>query len=299
MKKILTLTMLFLTFALHAGVYNADNLPVDRNHITYSRVINPDNILNNQAVSAIDTLLLELQRSTGVQALVIAITNIEDDDPFQFTLDVFNKYGVGSKDNTGFALTLATGDRSYWLLTGEGLEGTLPDAICKRIENRVMVPLLKNEDWDNAMLSTIATIKEYVEGDEEIREAYSKDEGEDPLSWFVILSVLFGPAIAIAAIVKYTNYKRRHCKICGKHHMKKVSVETQQLNQFITQYNELWVCPDCGNSEHRISNVDLSNQSGGTIIGGGGGHRGGGFGGGSFGGFGGGHSMGGGAGGRF
>ena len=105
MKRIITL--FFLTFSLvaHAKVYNPDNLPVDRVAITYSRVINPDGILNRATISAIDSVLLRLEKTTGVQALIIAITNIEGDDPFQFTLDVFNKYGIGGKSSTGFVLT--------------------------------------------------------------------------------------------------------------------------------------------------------------------------------------------------
>mgnify|MGYP003292538889 CR=1 FL=1 len=301
MRKLLTLTFMTIAFVLNAKVYNPNTLPVDMDSITYSRVINPDSILKQETVSAIDTLLLQLQRETGVQAMIIAITNIENDDPFQFTLDVFNKYGVGNKQNTGFVLTLATDDRSYQLVTGEGLEGTLPDYICKRIENRVMVPHLKESNWDMAMLETVMTIKEYIEGDETIRQAYETDDGDDPLSLFSILCIMFGPIIGIGAFAKYQNYKKKFCKECKAHKMKMVNSQINRLSATQNEIKELWHCENCGHDEYRsfIRMISTGGGGGGSHGGSyhssGGSHRSSG----SFGGFGGGHSMGGGAGGRF
>ena len=300
MKRLLTLTLMIISFGVYAKVYNPETLPVDLEKITYSRVINPDNILSQSTVNAIDTLLLRLQENTGVQALIIAITNIEDDDPFQFTLDVFNKYGVGNKNNTGFALTLATDDRSYFLLTGDGLEGTLPDAICKRIENRVMVPRLKEGDWDNAILATVAMIKEYVEGDETVKNSLDKDDEDLTLfDWLIILGASISPIVLVFLIGWYDQRKKSFCKKCKQHKMKLIDTKTSNISSKQVRQTDTWRCSCCGNQEIRTIVRYIGSSSGGHH--GGGGYFGGGSGrsGGSFGGFGGGHSSGGGAGGRF
>lgn len=301
MKRIITLFFLTFSIVAHAKVYNPDNLPVDRVAITYSRVINPDGILNRATISAIDSVLLRLEKTTGVQALIIAITNIEGDDPFQFTLDVFNKYGIGGKSSTGFVLTLATDDRSYSLITGEGLEGSLPDAICRRIQNRVMVPRLKEGDWNSAMLNTVVTVAQYVEGDETLREAYGTEDGEDPYEWLWAIAGIFGPAVLVIALLLYIERRKKKCKKCGKHKMKKVKTETQNLNARTVRYTETWVCSACGNVETRQHTHFIDNDFNGSGGGFGGGmpRMGGGRSMGSFGGFGGGHSFGGGSSGRF
>lgn len=289
-----------ICFGLNAKVYNPNTLPVDLEKITYSRVINPDGILETKTVSAIDTLLLRLQESTGVQALIIAITNIEGDDPFQFTLDVFNKYGVGNKDNTGFALTLATDDRSYFLLTGQGLEGMLPDAICKRIENRYMVPRLKEGDWNAAMLNTVAAVKEYLEGDEELKASLNSDEDNMTLfDLILMLGGIFGPVVLVFLIAWCDSYKKSYCKNCGKHKMKMLKRETNMLSSNKVQCSESWKCKNCYNIEYRNYIRYLGSTYDGTHHGSGSSFGGGGHSGGSFGGFGGGFSGGGGAGGRF
>ena len=49
--------------------------------------------------------------------------------------------GVGQKErDNGLVILLSTDERCVQFATGYGLEGILPDAICKRIQNRYMLP---------------------------------------------------------------------------------------------------------------------------------------------------------------
>lgn len=302
MKEILTIFLATLSVGLFAKSYNPNTLPVDLNQITYSRVINPDEILSQETIAGIDTLLISLQRSTQVQALVIVVKNIEDDNPFEFSLAVGNKYGVGNKESKGFVLTLATDDRSYFLLTGDGLEGALPDAICKRIENRVMVPRLKEGDWDSAMLQTVSAIKEYIEGNKDMVAMMNKDdddwtdEDQETLIALIVGSLLFG-GIFIGATI-YDERKKRYCSVCKRHKMRMLRRVTNKLNRKV-ECVETWQCQNCGHTETRRYIRQDSNGFDGGFYGGGLGGFGGSSSSGSFGGFGGGHFSGGGAGGRF
>lgn len=285
---------------LIAKVWNPDTLPVSPNseHPTY--VSNPDGILSQEGIAEIDTMLLSIEKSKGVKALVIAVTNIEGDDPYRFATDVGNKYGVGTKDNTGIVIVLATDDRSYWISTGSGMEKYLPDAICKRIELRVMVPRLKEGKWEEALVETVRTITQLLEGDEELRASYT-EEGDDFEWWILTIPVgIIGSAVGVGI---YEEYKKKKCKKCGKHKMKVIKRTTTNISRRMERITEVWLCEECGHTETRIresQRADFydgsSRGGGGTIIGGGGGfHRSGP----SFGSFGGGSFSGGGAGGRF
>ena len=57
------------------------------------------------------------------------------------------------------------------------MEKYLPDALCKRIENRVMVPHLKRGDWDNAILNTVDAISEVLSGESELQ--FEEEEKEE------------------------------------------------------------------------------------------------------------------------
>lgn len=130
-----------------------------------------------------------MEDSLGVKVLVVAVERIEGDDPHQFSLGIFNKYGIGdAKTNRGLVLTLATLDRSYRITTGYGMEGDLPDAICSRIGTRTMLPRLKEGDWDGAVYSAVDTIytilaRGAVVGD----EGWQGDSGFS-FAWFFDLS---------------------------------------------------------------------------------------------------------------
>lgn len=316
-KRILTLisVLLLALSPVWAKVWNPDNLPVSPNVIVPvdennpdsiltpavlpNYVSNPDDILSAGAVDEINSMLFEIEKSKGVKALVVVITNIEGDDPYRFATDLGNKYGVGSKDNTGMVIVLATDDRSYWISTGSGMDKYLPDAICKRVENRVMVPLLKEGKWEEAMIETVRTITQLLEGNEELRASYT-EEGDD-FDWLILVFPvgLVGGGVGASII---SEYRKKKCKKCGKHKMKVVKRTTKDISRRKTRITEEWVCVNCGHSEIRTREVTKADvydggSSGGIFGGGGGGsHHSSGP---SFGSFGGGSFSGGGAGGRF
>lgn len=302
-KFLTTLSIILLTAwsTLLAKVWNPDNLPVAQNSPTPTYVSNPDGILSQAAVAEIDTMLLSIEKSKGVKALVVAITNIEGDDPYRFATDLGNKYGVGSKDDTGLVLVLATDDRSYWISTGSGMDKFLPDAIVKRVEMRVMVPLLKESRWSEAVVSTVREITQLLEGNEELRASYTEED--DDFEWWILMLPLglIGGAVGAAS---YSEYKKKRCKKCGKHKMVMKKRTTRNLSRQKELITELWVCTACGHSETRqreSRRADFYDGPGGGGIFVGGGGSGGGYhsSGPSFGSFGGGSFSGGGAGGRF
>ena len=159
MKIVLSLLLFFALCAdmqpLHAGTYTVDNLPMVYLKDRTKHVVNPDGILSASIVERMDSMLYRLEAEKGVQSVVAVVERVEGGDCYEFAITLGNRYGVGSRQNTGLIILLSTQDRCYQILTGEGLEGTLPDAICRRIENRKMVPFLKTGDWDNAPTITV------------------------------------------------------------------------------------------------------------------------------------------------
>ena len=145
--------------SLSAGVYNPDNIPIPENGENPSYISNPDSILSDSICDVINWKLLQLEKKTNVKTLVIVVEHIEGDDPYEFSMTVGNKYGVGSKgDNKGLIFTLATLDHSYQILTGRGLESDLPDAICYRIASNVLEPRARQSQWDKAIKESVDAV---------------------------------------------------------------------------------------------------------------------------------------------
>lgn len=190
LRPLVLCILALLWLPLLAGIYNPDNIPIPKNGAHPSYISNPDNILNDTTYVKVNRMLFALEDSTGIKTLVMVIEHIEGDDPYRFSIDVGNKYGIGNKeDNRGLIVTLATLDRSYYILTGSGLEAELPDAICKRIENRVMVPLLKEGDWNGAIAETVSALYAYFTNDTEssflqLTDETAVAEEEEDVPWW-------------------------------------------------------------------------------------------------------------------
>lgn len=304
MKRITIILLCAVVAAVvRAGSYSPATLP-RLDHTT--RVSNPDGILTQAEVAQIDTVLMHLERSKGVQGLVIVVERIDGDDPYEFAIGVGRKWGVGQKNSMGFVKVLATLDRSYQLVTGDGLEKHFPDAVSRRIQNYVEVPLLKEGKWGEAVIKTVTAYKEYLEGDSELdnklRTLEEEEEEAEMRTVLFILLLMGGGALAIGFSVWYSNYQRRKCPKCCQHTLKQQGKpQLIKKNGSRRTYKKVLVCQNCGHIviRHEVQEFDPyasdvyipMSMRGGSSHGGGGG--------GGFSSFGGGSFSGGGSGGRF
>jgi uncharacterized protein len=308
MKRLLLLFCLLLPALFAQGaaatVWTADNIPMVHLQDARRYVCNPDGVLSAAATDSIDAMLYQLEHTRGVQSVVVAVRRVKDADCYQFAMALGRKYGVGSKrQNTGLIVVLSTEDRRYQIIVGEGLEGTLPDAICKRIENRLMVPQLKAADWDGAMKQGVGALCRYIEGDAQLKAGLDSDtdDGDDAVSLVMMLVFIF---IFVASILFS---RRRRCPNCHRRSYVKVSRTFLYTQGGWDYYRVVYACRRCGYTHVDTERDSHSDNDGGALLTGavlgsllggrgGGGSFGGGFGGGSFGG---GSFGGGGAGGGF
>lgn len=257
-------------------------------------VTNPDNILSAGTEREINSKIYNLEQQTGIEIVVVVLNSIGDTDCFDFSHKLLNTWGVGKKGkNNGMVVLLVTDQRCIHMYTGYGLEGILPDAICKRIQTKYMISHFKNKDWDTGMLAGMEQICSRLDGSM-VNDELEKEEGLG-LNVLILILGIFG---LFGVIGMYQAYKEMKCPQCGKPKM--MRTDSRVISRTRSAVKEEWTytCANCGFTKNVIRN-SYRDSGGGIppIIGGfGGGSRGGGFRGGSFGG---GIGGGGGAGSRF
>lgn len=276
---------------VQAKVYKPEDVPLVHLQDRTRYVSNPDKILSPQVVASIDSLFFALEQKTGIQVLVAVVGDIEGGDCFEFAHTLGQKAGVGQKErDNGLVVLLSTGERCIQFATGYGLEGALPDAICKRIQNRYMVDYFAADNWDKGMLEGMKAVGGYLDGSME-----NIPDEEDDTAIIVFVIVLFTLGFGIMALAVWMNNR---CPKCGKRNIQRVNSHiVERSNGYIVR-DTTYRCIYCGHQfKRRTKSVDSNYRGprGGVIIGGGG-FGGGGFSGGSFGG---GSFGGGGAGSRF
>lgn len=309
MKRIIFILWMSVLGCLRimAASYTPESLPMVYLHDRTRHVVNPDGILSPETVAEMDRMLQYIEEKKGVQSIVAVVDEIANDDCYEFCMQLARLHGVGSKANTGLIVLLSTKNRCYQILTGTGLEATLPDAICRRIENRMMIPYLKESNWNEAMLQTITALCKVVDGDQTLINQRNRKENKQGPN----VLLLFGSIILAIMLISWkSNRQRKTCPKCGKVGLVRIhSNITRNRIMRVEHHEETFRCPHCGHTlnRHHDEPIDNGTGFGGTIITGMGpmfGSRRGGFGGGSFGGFGGGSFGGGdfgggGSGGRF
>ena len=302
-RIILLLTFLLLTLPFAGGVqaekrWRAED--IEMVHLKDARryVCNPEGIIDAATVAAADSVLAALERDKGVQTVVVVVEHLDPDDPYTFGMNLGRLHGIGSKQsNTGLIVVLATKDRSYTILTGTGLEGTLPDAICRRIQNRVMVPLLKKREWSRAIFETLKSLGGYIRGDGTIKADIEEDDDWGALAGLSVAAIFV--LFTVIVIIQADKKQRRDCPQCGGKKTMHVTGTKAILKNRRPYARKTLTCQTCGHTITQDDPIDNSGAGGGAVppiipIGGFGGGRGGGFSGGSFGGglFGGGGSSG-------
>ena len=298
MKRIAIAVLLALSTVLAAAkVYKpADITPVHLQDCN-RYVCNPDGILSQEAVDRIDAAFRTVEDSTGIQTLVAVLSEIDPDDCFEFAHQLGEKVGVGrSSSNNGLVILLSTGERCIQFATGYGVEGVLPDAICKRVQERYMNRHFANDNWDEGMVAGAEALKEIL-----LKGEYDDQDDDDTKNLFLGLAVLLGGFLFVVIIVVIADRRSRKCPKCGKVALKQVSVSTISRRNGVKKELLTFKCSHCGfiTSRERTSYYSTGSNGNSPHVGGGfsGGHS---FGGGSFGGsYGGGHFGGGGAGSRF
>ena len=294
---ILSFLCLLGNLSLQAKEYTIHEIPMVHLQDRTRYVSNPDNILSPSAVTTMDSILYALEQKTGIQTLVVAVTGIKGGDCFDFAYRLGKEMGVGQKErNNGLVILLSTDERCIQFATGYGLEGVLPDAICKRIQSRYMVEHFGKGDWNTGMVEGIRAVNGYLDGS---MENIGSEEEEDMLPLYIFGAFMLGGL----GLFGFAVWNQNRCPKCKKHQIQRISSQTlSRANGFITE-ETTYLCQNCGHTFTRKTKSSDPNYrgprggSGPIFMGGGfGGRGGGGFSGGSFGG---GSFGGGGAGSRF
>ena len=163
MKRYAFLLFLTLAVSLSAQEYSVDDVPNPRTTDVNNFVSNPDGILSYAAVEQINAALQSLETDTKAEINVVMLNSIGNEDIFDFGVRLFNKWGIGKKDlDNGLLILFVLDQRTVRFEVGYGLEGILPDGICKRIQTQAMVPEFKNGDYDAGILAGVEQAAAYI-----------------------------------------------------------------------------------------------------------------------------------------
>ena len=159
-------------------------------------------LVDSQTAEKLNRQLEEFERQTSNQLLVVVYPSLPPDAAIEdFTQDAFRAWKPGQQGrNNGAILFVFVKDRKMRIQTGYGLEGALPDAICKRIISDEIAPRFQARDFAggltagvNAMIA--ATRGEYKGTGRTVAETraqarHGQQNMVDLIIFFVVLGII-------------------------------------------------------------------------------------------------------------
>ena len=242
----------------------------------------------------IDRLCAALRERAVAQVAVVAVDDIAGGDVFEFAIDLFSAWGVGqARNDNGLGILLVKDRREIRFVTGGGLEGVLPDAICKRIQLKYMLPAFRQGDYSLGMVQGVEAVSQLLEGSE--LDLGGTDTAGDELPAWAVFLIVFLVVFVPLGVMLVGFYRSRRCPRCRAFALVLQSRNLVGQTDHYNLFEDTYRCGKCGfvvKRQSRSARSDNNNHrgGGGMWIGGfGGGHGsgggfGGGFGGGSFGG---------------
>lgn len=109
------------------------------------------------------SLITELQQKTGAQIAVVTLPSLEGGEIDDFTVRLFERWGVGQKGKDNGVMFLASmKDRKMRIEVGYGLEGAIPDATAGRIRRDIITPYFKAGNLGRGIVMGVAALSQEV-----------------------------------------------------------------------------------------------------------------------------------------
>jgi len=224
-----------------------------------NRLVNDySNTLSASDAQSLENKLVAYDRESSVQIAIVILKTLDGYPIDDYAFQLGEKWGIGQAGtNTGALILVSMEERKMWIATGYGLEGTLTDAMSKRIIENEMKPRFKNDDYAGGLAAASDAIIQVTRGEYQGKAGDGRPDPAPIAGGVVIVMVLL-----LIWILKAFQVKRY--------------AKTNHLG-----FLAAWMLLNSASRSHGGSFSSFSGGSGG-FSGGGGGF--GGFGGGSFGG---------------
>jgi uncharacterized protein len=136
-----------------------------------SRVSDLTATLTANQISSLEKSLKNLETSTGSQLAVLLVPTTQPETIEQFSIRVVEAWKLGRKGkDDGLLLLVAKNDRKVRIEVGYGLEGTIPDAVAKRIVDETITPRFKQGDFSGGLAAGVQRLASVIEGRKPVEE---------------------------------------------------------------------------------------------------------------------------------
>lgn len=154
------------------------------------------NLLPTNQKNTLEQKLIHYSDSTSTQIVVVIIGSTKGENITYLGANWGQKWGIGQegKDN-GILVLLARDDRKIAINTGYGVEGSLTDAMSRRIIENVIIPNFKTSDYYGGLNNGADAIFQVLNGEFKEERIFETNDGFPlrallPIIIFIIILII-------------------------------------------------------------------------------------------------------------
>ena len=118
--------------------------------------------ISEQSRQQLTDIITELKQKTECEIAIAIVDSMNGLDKDTYANELFQAWKIGSKNDEGLLIFIAKQERKVKIEVGYGLEGIINDAKAGRILDEVIVPFLRNNDYDTGLIQGTAVIAKII-----------------------------------------------------------------------------------------------------------------------------------------
>lgn len=209
LKKSYLMNFLVLAIFTFASLNSFSQFPEKPNP---PRLVNDfANFLSPDEQARLEQKLVDFNDSTSTQISIVTLNDLGPYEISDYAFQLGEKWGIGRKQkNNGVLIVASKTQREVFIATGYGVEDVLPDAICKRIVEQIIIPNFKTGNFYAGFNSATNEIMARLTG--KFQAEPTKEVDDIPL-WKAIIFIIL---IIILIIILSANQGNNGGTISGR-----------------------------------------------------------------------------------
>jgi uncharacterized membrane protein YgcG len=120
-------------------------------------------IIDSRYIKKIDKVIRDIECRTTIEVAVVTIDSLRGEPIDEFTLRLFNKFGVGKENiNNGILILLSKDDNQFRIEVGLGLEKIVTDDLLKNLKQNFIMPSFKQKKFGKGILKFVDAVSDKV-----------------------------------------------------------------------------------------------------------------------------------------
>lgn len=169
--------------SLNAATWTVSTVPNTQKSDARVFTSDPDDLIDPASQAEIDRLLYNAKQQLSAEIFIVALESTGDVTIKTFATELFNytdnadpskSWQIGDKEkDNGLLILFVLDQKKVTMETGYGMEGVLPDAICSRIIDNDIVPLMSEGQYGPGLLSGVNAIMKILSNPAAAAEIYA------------------------------------------------------------------------------------------------------------------------------